>query len=304
MNGIMLPSQLEFWPNKAFFKRLLWTAAGACALGGLYALRFEDHWVRIERHDMPLPALGDEFEGTTLAHVSDLHCSLIVRERYLRQCVRLINSMSVDFVAITGDFITGPRHYARRIAGILSGLSPRVAVVACLGNHDYGVFHPKGLGGIRGLAGYVAEQLARADIFVMLNESRVFRRGESALQFVGAEDYWTAHFNPELAFETVDAHLPTIGLVHNPDGAVSMARYGADWVLAGHTHGMSFRDTRLADAVFPVDHKQFTAGRYPLSDDKCLYVSRGLGYGRRRRLNARPEIALFTLRKARQAALQ
>ena len=38
--------------KKSFFKRLLWTAASSCALGGLYGLRFEDHWLRIERHDI------------------------------------------------------------------------------------------------------------------------------------------------------------------------------------------------------------------------------------------------------------
>jgi len=295
----MFPPQLEIWPRKAFLKRMVWKAAGACALGGLYGLRLEDHWVRIERHEMPLPDLGEEFCGATLAHVSDLHCSPIVLARYLGECVKLINSLEVDFVAITGDFVTGPRHYARRVARVLGGLRPRVATVACLGNHDYGIFHPKGLGGIRGLSGYVSEQLARADVFVMLNESRIFRCGSSAIQFVGVEDYWTPHYNPPLAFEMARAHVPTVGLAHNPDAAIAMARHGADWVLSGHTHGHASRGGRIGELVFPIDQRRFSAGPYSLGGDKRLYVSRGLAYGRRVRLNARPEIALFTLRRAR-----
>ena len=59
------------------FKRLLWKASGACALGGLYALPFEKHWMRIERHEMPLPNLGRELWGAKLVHISDLHCSLV-----------------------------------------------------------------------------------------------------------------------------------------------------------------------------------------------------------------------------------
>jgi len=303
VNEILLPPQLELWPRKAFFKRMLWTAAGACALGGLYGLRFEDHWVRIERREMPLPDLGEEFSGATLAHISDLHCSPIVLERYLGQCVSLINSLEVDFVAITGDFVTGPRHYARRVARVLGELRPKTAAVACLGNHDYGVFHPRGLGGVRGLSGYVSEQLARADIFVMLNETRIFRRGSSAIQFVGVEDYWTPRYNPPLAFEMARPHVPTVALAHNPDAAITMARYGADWVLAGHTHGTISRGGRIGELVFPTHHKRFSAGYYSLGDQKRLYVSRGLGYGRRVRRNARPEIALFTLRRAEPRGL-
>lgn len=301
MNEILLPRDIEIWPRAETLKRLLWTAAGACALGGLYAWRFGDHWVRVERHDMPLPNLAPELEGATIAHISDLHCSPIVVERYLRQCVELVNSLEVDFVAITGDFITGPKHYARRIARVLSKLAPKIATVACLGNHDYGIFHPNGLGRIRGLHRYVADRLSHADIFVMMNESRTFNRGRAHLQFVGVEDYWAPGYNPHLAFEMARDRLPTIGLCHNPDAAFIMAQLGAHWTLSGHTHGRLSRDTKIRDIVFPINYKRFAAGRYQLADGKNLYVNRGLGYALRVRLNARPEITLFTLRQEQPA---
>ena len=298
MNEVLLGPKLERWPRKAFFKRMLWSAAGSVAMGGLYAWRFEDHWVRIARHDMPLPDLGEEFVGAKLAHVSDIHCSPFVLERYLRRCVQLINSLDVDFVAITGDFITGPKFYARRAARALAELNPRVATVACLGNHDYGVYHPAGFGGNRGTSWYVADRLTRADAFVMLNESRIFRRGSAAIQFVGLEDFWTPHYSPALAFELADRNLPTVALCHNPDAALSLAGHGAHWVLSGHTHGNHIRDTALSDLIFPVNHKQFAAGLYSLDGGARLYVNSGLGYARRVSLNARPEITLFTLGKA------
>ena len=295
MNEIMIPPHVELWPRRAYFKKLLWSAAGACALGGLYALRLEDHWLRIERRPMPLPDLGSEFDGAKIAHISDLHCSPLVLSRYLRQCVERINALEVDFVAITGDFITGARRHARKVAGILKHLAPKVATVACLGNHDYGVLHPSGLGGMSGLEEYIAEQLSRADIFVMRNEPRVFRRGAASLQFVGVDDLWTEHYDPPLAFADAHGHLPTIGLAHNPDAAPALAECGADWVLAGHTHGTASKGTRLGGLVFPVKHRKYVAGHYRLAGEKNLYVNRGLGYGRRVRDNARPEITLFAL---------
>jgi hypothetical protein len=298
MNEILISPPHRRRRGKVFLKRLVWSAANSCALSGLYAWRLERHWLRIERREMPLPNLGRSFCGATLAHVSDIHCSLIVREGYLRQCVQEINALETDFVAITGDFITGAGTYARRIARILGSLRPKVAVLACLGNHDYGILHPRGLGGRRELAEMVAGELCHADIFVMMNEPRVFRRDGSAVQFVGLEDYWSRRYDPHLAFEAACERVPTIALCHNPDAAPELADHGADWVLAGHTHGTAANEKNFPEILLPTEHKHFSAGEYPLGPGQYLYVNRGLSYGRRTNLNSRPEITVFTLRRA------
>jgi hypothetical protein len=297
MNEILISPPRRRRRGKTLVKRLVWSAANSCALGGLYAWRLEKHWLRIERRQMPLPNLGQAFCGAKLAHISDIHCCLIVRERYLRQCVEEVNRLEADFVAITGDFITGAGSYARRIARILRGLAPKVAVLACLGNHDYGILHPRGLGGRRELAETVAGELGSADIFVMMNEPRVFRRGKAALQFVGLEDYWSPRYDPGLAFEAACDHLPTIALCHNPDAAPELARHGADWVLAGHTHGTAVDEKNFPEALLPTEQRHFAAGEYALGPGQYLYVNRGLGYGRRTSLNSRPEITVFSLQR-------
>jgi len=298
MNDILTTPRYQRWPRRGFFKRLLWGAARKLALGGLYAWGLEEHWLKIERRDMVLSGLGEGLSGSTLVHISDLHCSPIVLERYLNHCVEAVNALEPDFVAITGDMITGPKLYARRVARVLRRLDPRIATVACLGNHDYGIFHPAGLGGNRGLSQYVAHELACADVFVMMNESRVFHRDGAPIQFVGVEDFWSDRYDPCQAFEMAGDGMPTIALCHNPDAAWHVAYWGADWVLSGHTHGSGKTHTRVRDLVFPAAHKDFLAGEYSLGGGKYLYVNRGLGYARRMNLNARPEITLFTLRRA------
>lgn len=297
MNELLMAPPQHRWPRQGFFKRLAWRAAGSCALGGLYAWHFDQHWLRIERRQMALPNLGAGFEGATLVHLSDLHCSPIVLERYLHRCVEVVNSLDVDFVAITGDFITGMVPYARRVGRILSHLQPRVASLACLGNHDYGILHPRGLGAARGLAERVAEYLCRADIFVMNNEPRQFHRDGATLQFVGVEDYWSSRYNPYLAFELADRSLPTITLCHNPDAADELIRHGANWVLSGHTHGTPVDENPVTHALIPSQCKAYSAGHYRLEGGD-LYVNRGLGYGRRVNINSRPEVTLFTLTRA------
>jgi hypothetical protein len=273
----------------------------------MYVWPLEDHWLRIERREMPLPGLGSGFDGATIAHISDLHRSPIVLERYLRRCVEKINSLEVDFVAITGDFITGSRFYARRVSRVLRHLRPKVATVACLGNHDYGVFHPNGKArlrqprhGRRHLADYLADYLSHEDIFVMLNETRTFSRGESKLQFVGLEDYWSTRYDPRLAFEMAQAGVPTIALCHNPDAAAEVAKLGAHWVLAGHTHGTDTQSKSklLHRALIPAANRNLVGGQYELGEDRFLYVNRGLAYRTHTQLNSRPEITVFTLKNA------
>ena len=291
MNELFFSPLLKRGGGRKLIRGMVWSAAKRCALGGLYPGRLEKHWLRIERHTMALKGLGKGFAGCRIAHISDVHCSLIVLERYLRQCVDAINELDVDFVAVTGDFITHGRYYARRVAHILGKLNPRVATLACLGNHDYGIFHPKGRGGKDGLADYVAHQLSHADIFVMLNETRVFRRGASAIQFVGLEDYWSPRYDPKLAFSLAHHNVPTIALVHNPDAANEIAHCGADLILSGHTHGTCLKN------LVPTE-SDYVGGMYKLGTNKRLYVTRGISYGRRVSANSRPEITVFTLEDA------
>ena len=223
MNEIIFSRKPLRSMRRNLLKDLTWTAAHSVSLGGLYVWPIEDHWVQLERIEMPLPHLGDGFDGAKLAHISDLHLSPLVRERYLANCIEIINELQVDFIAVTGDLITGNKSHARRVARILGRARPKIATLACLGNHDYGLVHPSGVGARRGLADYLAEQLTLCDVFVMLNESRIFRCGDSSVQFVGLEDFWTDRYDPALAFDTIASDVPVIALCHNPDAAAELA---------------------------------------------------------------------------------
>lgn len=299
MNEVLLSRAARFDFNRRLLRRVAWKVVSSVALGGLYVWDLEDHCVLIAQKDMPLKGLGKGFDGSTLAHVSDLHLSPIVRERYLRKFVEAVNAMEVDFVAVTGDLVTGSMSYARRVARLVRQFRPGIATLVCLGNHDYGMWHPNGLGGVRGLAEYLSEHLLDAGVGLMNNRSHIFRRDGAVLQFVGVEDLWSDRYDPAAAFRRVDTSRPVVALVHNPDAAPQLASLGAQWVLAGHTHGRDRtkrRFRRFRKAVFPACCRHFVAGQYPLGGRGFLYVNRGIGHSRRRGPNHRPEITLFTLR--------
>ncbi len=281
-------------------KGLVWRAANACMLGGLVTWTLEREWLRIEQRTMPLMNLGREFEGAKVAHLSDLHCGLLVREKHLHRYVEMVNELDVDFVVLTGDFLTtGSRRYAQALGRVVSDLRAKSGVIACLGNHDYGLWHPNGLGNVKGIADFLSEKLLHAGVHVLRNASRAFFRGESVLQFVGLEDYWSPLYDPQAAFELVDRDSPHITLVHNPDAAPQLAAHGASWVLAGHTHGKATPDTRFWDVVYPTRFKKFVGGQYTLGPDRHLYVNRGIANSRRVRCEHKPEITVFTLSAVR-----
>jgi predicted MPP superfamily phosphohydrolase len=67
--------------------------------------------------------------------------------------------------------------------------------------------------------------------------------------------------------------------------------------LSGHTHGGQIKPPFLDPPIIPVRNKRYTAGKFDLGDGRFMYINRGLGYLRRVRFNARPEITVFTLKR-------
>lgn len=299
MNDVIFTPTSPGESLRSFFRNLVWSASSRWGLHGLWPWRLEQRWLTLAEREMVLPGLGGGFDGATLVHLSDLHFCPVMHERQIERFVRLVNEMQADFVAITGDFITASaRHYVRRARVVLSELRPRVAALAVLGNHDYGIWSPHLSTGIRGLGEYVAEQLRAAGLDVLVNRTATFRRGGCTLHFAGAGELWTSDYKPGRAFRGLAEGEPVIGLVHNPDAAADLAMLGADYVLAGHTHGRAVGHSRLDNLLFPAEYPHFVAGEYPLGGGRSVYVNRGIGTARRSRQEHRPEVTVFTLRAA------
>ena len=280
-------------------RRFTRTAAAAMSLGGVCGLGPPAGWLQVKRVKMPLKGLGESFAGTTIAHISDIHCSPLVSGRFLRRCVETVNAMEVDFVAITGDMVlTASRANSRRAASVLGALTPKIGSFACLGNHDYGIWRPNGQSESSGAAENLCESLAAAGVRVLNNESQIFSRNGDTLRFAGVEDLWSSRHDPHAAMRDADADTPTVMLCHNPDAAPKLAEMGVQWVLAGHTHGRTPKSSNsvgLQDAMFPVVHRHLMAGKHHLGRRRHLYVNTGLNFRYRARRLVLPEITVFTM---------
>ena len=284
------------WRLQHRWRRAIWQTMNRVGLTGVHGLPLNRRWVEIHRRTMPLRGLDPSLAGLRIVHISDLHYSPIVWERYLLQFVVWINNLKPDLVVVTGDLITGGYRYAHRIATILSHLKATKGVICTLGNHDYSIYGRNGSEEGRRRADYLEKCLVNRGLIVLRNETWMLAgEGEGhPLHIVGLDDEWSGHIDPDRAFAGLGDDLPIICLNHNPANAVSLMPYPWQWMLAGHTHGRQVATSRLGRALYPHRYRHFTHGYYSVNG-RHLYVNRGLAYGQRVLHWCRPEITVFKL---------
>jgi predicted MPP superfamily phosphohydrolase len=216
--------------------------------------------------------------------------------------VEQASSLGGDILAVTGDFMTyhGPAQFDQ-VARVLEHLQPApLATLAVLGNHDYsrgylGWGH-NGYGWKDGAIGdRLAKRLQDCGIELLRNSSRDVQ----GLRIVGLEELLGPYFTPEAIEAALASASPGLVLCHNPDAADEPVWFDYQgWVLCGHTHGGQCKPPLLDPPIIPVRNKRYTSGEIDLGDGRRMYINRGLGYLRRVRFNARPEITVFTLTRA------
>lgn len=258
---------------------------GVCA----YTWRLEPHWVSVVERDMPVRGLPSEWNGKTLAQISDLHVGPRVDFDYLTSAVQSINELKPDMVAVTGDFMSaGNDERVEEVAQLFGHLvPPPLGCFACLGNHDYGDgWHRSEL------ANKLVHRLNDSGIRVLRNSSHLV----GGLRIVGIDDYWGKNFHPEQVLPKLNSGEPAIVLCHNPDVAdLSVWGEFRGWILSGHTHGGQCKPPFLPPPMLPVKNRLYTSGEFDLGDGRFMYINRGLGHLLRVRFNARPEITLHRL---------
>jgi hypothetical protein len=300
MNELLLPRWKPLGSAGRLLKEAAWSAASQFALHGLCGWRLDEQCILLERRQLHLPTLPRALDGLRIAHLSDLHCCPLMREKHLMTFVETVNQLQPDLVVLTGDFISSnTRFYVRQVARVVGRLEAKLATLAVLGNHDYGLYHPT-QPIIRGLAESLTDQMQAQGVQVLVNRSHTLRRHGAELRIAGAGERWSDDYRPAATLPNGGDRpgIATIALTHNPDSAADLIARGADYVLAGHTHGRGTPPTKLHRALFPVKYPHLVAGHYDLPGGG-VYINRGIGPSRRDTENTRPEITCLTLRSGR-----
>jgi uncharacterized protein len=258
----------------------------------LYAGEIARHELSVEEHTIQLARLPDAFRGMRIVQISDFHYAEFTEAFFLERMVREVNRLKPDLVALTGDFISFgpmPHSFGRRCvpacAAILSAIECPLRY-AVMGNHDCTIGQQ-----------YVIEPLREHGIPTLDNTAVALERDGQRLWLAGLGSAYFGRARPERAIPkaAVSGNEPVIVLAHEPDILPNVARYNADLMLAGHTHGGQVRIPFLPPMHLPEFGRRYIEGMYRQGATQ-LYVNRGIGsVGVPLRLNCPPEITVLTL---------
>ena len=273
---------------------IVFIAVGVVLLAGYVG----SHWLVVRHVDAFVPGLPANFDGLKIGQLSDLHIGPHTSKRFVDRVVRATHSLSPDLIAITGDLIDDRAEDVAVYASLLGSLSAPSGVFMIPGNHDV-------------YAGWddVEDALRRAQLgTVLVNETRVIRRGRDAIVLVGTGDpaggrRGTSRAAPDIdrALADVPANATVVAFAHNPALWPSLAARGVALTLSGHTHWGQLALPKLGWSMAS-PFLEHAMGAHT-SDDSLLYISPGTGYwGIPFRLGARPEVTLVTLRRGASAS--
>ena len=258
---------------------------------------------RTVRYNIVSPRVPAEFDGFTIAHLSDLH-----GEEYGKKNRRLeekIHEINPDMVVMTGDMAEGEDGSIFRVVNLCSRLSKRYPVYYILGNHEQAMRPAERV--------WLLENLKFLGVVALDNQWQTISRKGSFVKLYGLvmampyykdpmrDDYVKGiHFSPEdvrQALGEADEEVFNILLCHNPLYFPSYRDWGADLTLAGHIHGGIIRIPGLGGLLSP-DLTLFPKydGGHCEEKGRHLVVSRGLGNHFLVRVLNPAELAAVTLR--------
>lgn len=249
--------------------------------------------------DASIPELPAEFDGLSIAQVSDLHVGPHTSRRFLDRVVSTIRGLAPDVIAVTGDLVDDRAEDVESYASALGQLEAPLGVFMIAGNHDV-------------YAGWDSvESRLRSDVRarLLLNEAHIIRRGDATLVLAGTGDPAGGRRGQSRAAPDVERTLAgapngatVIALAHNPALWPALAKRGVALTLSGHTHWGQFALPSLGWSLASPFLKH-AMGAYR-DEGSLLYINPGTGYwGIPFRIGALPEVTLVRLRRA-PAALE
>jgi predicted MPP superfamily phosphohydrolase len=190
---------------------------------------WEASQIRLRRSVVRLPQLPSAFAGKTAAVLADFHHGPYVGIGFIREAVRLANSLAPDIIALVGDFVNKGTQTGEHLAACLEALSrlrAPLGVFAVPGNHD---MQDDG----RMFRGLVRD----TSLTDVTNRAERVLHGGQSLWLAGVDDLWWGKPDLRAALREVPESSAVVLLSHNPDFAEESPGARVGLVLSGHMHG-------------------------------------------------------------------
>jgi predicted MPP superfamily phosphohydrolase len=293
---------LEDLPSPArrqFLERAASATVAVPFVAGAYGLLWGRLNLEVTRQPIRLARLPRAFHGFRIAQLSDIHVGPFMSEDEIRKYVNIANSLKVDMVALTGDFVTWDAATEQAVVNALSGLKAPFGVYGCLGNHDAWADAEDSMSAL----------FSDCGIHILRQANVPIRSGSDSFNLMGIDfansrnmSVGGAHMASQ-SLEGIEKLMApdtaNILLSHNPETFPRAAELGIDLSLAGHTHGgqlaLEFISPELAPTRIVTP---YVAGWFERPGGQ-LYVNRGIGtIAAPMRVGAPPEITVYELTRA------
>lgn len=238
--------------------------------------------LRVERLTIKTSKLPEGVDKLSIAHISDVHLGIMVRDKMLDKIINNILPEDPDLIVSTGDLVDGGTKHIRHFIEKLRGVNARLGKFAVIGNHEF-------YSGIKN-----SMQFLEDAGFTVLRGRGVTLGG--LINIAGVDDAESRRKNIAAESEReilskMPAGLFTLLLKHKPD--VEKDALGLfDLQLSGHTHKGQIFPINLAVRLFLYPHSSYKK----LSKGSAINVSGGAGTaGPPIRLFSPPEITIIEL---------
>jgi uncharacterized protein len=266
------------------------------------------HDYRIRRVKLALKNLPKQFEGMTIAQISDIHSGSFFNRVAVKGGIEMLMKEKPDMVFFTGDLVNNLATEVQEYIDIFNKVKAPLGVYSTLGNHDFADY-VNWQGDTRAKQQNLKDLMHAHKVMgydLLMDENRFIEQGGEKLAIIGVQNIsgqnrFRSYGNLEKAHRGTEEAPVKLLLSHDPthwDKEVNTKYKDIDVMFSGHTHGTQF-GINIGDYTWsPAQYayKQW-AGLYEEGDQK-LYVNRGYGYiGYPGRVGMPPEITVFELVK-------
>lgn len=242
---------------------------------------------RLKRYEIKSERLPAQFNGCTIAFISDVHYPSKFNRKRLAKVMRKLRTLEPQMLLLGGDYVTS-NSYIDELFDSIASIKTNYGTYAVLGNHEFS------------RAELIKEAMRSRGISLLGDEAHAITN-EKTIYIAGVANPFKVDSLTVSPTETVADSCFTILLVHTPDYAQTVGAR-ADVVLSGHTHG---GQVSLFGLYTPVKNSRygsrFLRGLNKTDDAVPVITTNGIGTSRRKvRFCVPSEIVIVTLRRAPQ----
>lgn len=239
----------------------------------------------VTEYGFEIPSTHSIHKPLNIAFLSDFHAGPTTDPRVFEQTCVEIAKRDISVLLLGGDFISHRAEHIHELLPYLAQIEAPLGKFAVFGNHDLWADHD-----------YLAKQLRKAGVTLLINQNKRLPPPFSMISVCGTDDPWTGEVDMNTTLNAGD----TIRLLvtHSPDGLSFLKDEKFHIAFSGHTHGGQIAMRDGTPIILPHGQlsKKYHYGHYQIPNNGKLIVSRGLGCSNFPiRIHADPELVICRL---------